>query len=342
MPGLKPKSEWKLLGKSQPRVDMVPKCTGSAEFSIDVRLPDMVYASVKMNPYLGGNLRSFDATAARKMRGVIDVIKMSDGGIAVIADNTWRATQAANSVTCEWGKGPYPETTDEMFAAVEKSFAADHIDSRLRDDGDAELALADKAAIEAEYRVPFLAHATMEPMNAVAWLREGKLDVWAGNQFPTQARADAAAIAGIDKSRVSVHTTVMGGGFGRRVEMDFIKQAVEIAKSTGSRPVKLTWSREEDMTHDTYRPLAIGRLRGAVGDGIAKTMDLSVACPSVLESQLSRIGMPTAGPDLTTVQGAWDQPYDIENYRVTGLQNTSPVPSEFLALGWLFVQWLFP
>ena len=171
---LKPKAEWKILGKSQPRVDMVPKCTGSARFSIDIRLPDMLCATVKMNPYLGGKLLSFDASTARKMRGVVDVIEMAGGGIAVIADNTWRAIQAANAVTCEWGKGPYPETTDEMFAAVEKSFADDHQDSRLRDDGDIEKALSGATTIEAEYRVPFLAHATMEPFKRGCLAAQGQ------------------------------------------------------------------------------------------------------------------------------------------------------------------------
>jgi isoquinoline 1-oxidoreductase beta subunit len=315
-PELKDRADWKLLGRSLPRVDMVAKCTGTAEYSIDVRLPGMLYATVRMNPQLGGEMLSFDAAAAGAMPGVRTIAPLP-GGVMVIATNTWYAMQAAKAINCEWGPAPYPATSDEHFAAVEKAFAHDH-DSRFLDTGDVDDVLADGADVEGEYQVPYLAHATMEPLNAVAWLHDGQLEIWAGTQAPTQAVKDSATIAGIDADRVQLHTTLMGGGFGRRAEADFIKTAVHAAKAMPGVPVKLTWSREEDTTHDTYRPLARARFRARVADGAALALDLALAAPSAIESQLARIGMTVPGPDMSIVQAAWDQPYDIPNYRVTG------------------------
>ncbi len=325
-PPLKPRSEWTLLGKTQPRVDMLGKCTGTAEYAIDVILPDMLHATVRMNPALGASMRGFDADAARGMRGVLDVIGMNGGGVAVVADNTWRAMRAAEAVEIDWTDASYPADTAGHLAAVEASFSEDRQDSRYRDEGDVEAALSDGDVLEAEYRVPYLAHATMEPMNAVAWLRDGALDIWAGNQAPTLAREKAAGIAGLDEDAITIHTPVMGGGFGRRAEMDIIEQAVEIAVAMEGRPVKLTWSRAEDMTNDAFRPPAIARFRGSVENGLPRAFDLSLAAPSVMESQMGRIGISIPGPDMTLVQGAWDQPWRIPDYRVTGYRTPALAP----------------
>ena len=323
-PVLKPESEWRLLGKSQPRVDMVPKCTGTAEFAIDVRLPDMLHATVRMNPKLGGGLRGFDSTRAEAMPGVKRVIPL-DGGVAVVATNTWIAFKAADAVDCDWEGAPYPNDTDGHFAAVEQAFDGKR-DSRFRDEGDTEAAFIEGADVEGEFRVPYLAHATMEPLNAVAWFRDGELDIWAGNQLPTQAVKDGAALADIDDDKVRVHTPYMGGGFGRRAEMDFIKAAVAVAVAMEGVPVKTTWSREEDTTHDTYRPLAIARYRANLVDGKLDALDLDLAAPSVFESQFGRIDMPTMGPDISIVQSAWDQPYGIPHHRVTGYRAPLMLP----------------
>ena len=248
---------------------MVPKCTGTAEFSIDVRLPGMLHATVRRNPGLGGGMRSFDATAAESMRGVRHIVPLDDG-VAVVASNTWYAFEAAKTIRFDWEA---PSYADAHFGAVEAAFAGEN-DSRFRDDGDVDAALIEGADLEGEYRVPYLAHATLEPLNAVAWFRDGRLDVWAGNQMPTQAVREGAIIAGIDEDAVSVHTTWMGGGFGRRAEMDFIRAAVSVAVALEGTPVKTTWSREEDTTHDCYRPLAIARYRARVRDGTAEALDL--------------------------------------------------------------------
>ena len=326
-PALKPQSEWKILGKSLPRVDMVAKCTGTAEYSIDVRLPDMLFATVKMNPKLGGRLKNFDASVAESTPGVKAILPL-EGGVAVVATNTWYAIKAANAIEFDWGEAPYPATSSEQFAQVEEAFAGDN-DSQFRDDGDVEAALADATIVAAEYKVPYLAHATMEPMNAVALLADGRLDIWAGNQNPTQAAKEGAKIADIDIDDVHVHTSLMGGGFGRRSEMDFVKLAVQVAQAMPGIPVKTTWSREEDMQHDTYRPLAMARLEGVVADGSVNALDLKIASPSVTASAMGRIGIPTAGPDIAIVQAAWDQPYGISNYRVSGYRAPEMLPISF-------------
>jgi len=315
-PPLKPSAEWQLLGRSQPRVDMLPKCTGTAEFSIDVRLDDMLYATVRRNPQLGAGVLDFDAETARGMRGVRNVIALPDGA-AVVASNTWYAFEAAKAIRFDWQPADYPADTDGHFDAVLSAFDGDH-DSRFRDEGDVDNAFLEGADLEGEYRVPYLAHATMEPMNAVAWWRDGRLDIWAGNQLPTQAVREGAVLAGIDDADVHVHTSYMGGGFGRRAEMDFIKAAVAVAVAMEGTPVKTTWSREEDMTHDAYRPLAAARFRANVEAGAATALDLELSAPSVFESQFGRLDVPVLGPDISIVQSAWDQPYDIPNHRVTG------------------------
>jgi isoquinoline 1-oxidoreductase beta subunit len=323
-PELKPRSEWTQLGRSLPRVDMHDKCTGDAEYSIDVRLPGMLYATLKMNPGLGGAMNGYDATAAQALPGVRKILPL-EGGVAVIATNTWYAFKAADAIDFDWAEAPYPPTSAEQFAAVEAAFDGGR-DSRFRNDGDVEKSLIEGADVEQEYRVPYLAHATMEPLNAVALLENGRLDIWVGTQAPTEAAKAGADVAGIDVDDVHVHTMYMGGGFGRRAEMDFVKSAVQVARQMEGTPIKMTWSREEDMTHDTYRPLAIARVRAKLEDGQLDGFDLDLSVPSVLEDQMGRLGIPIVGPDVTIVQAAFDQPYRIPNYRVTGYRAPIMVP----------------
>jgi isoquinoline 1-oxidoreductase subunit beta len=327
-PALKPREQWRYLGKSMPRVDMVAKCTGTATFSIDVQLPDMVYATVRMNPAKGAALLKFDATAAKAMRGVLKVVDLS-GGVAVIANNTWRAFQAAQAVQFDWAEPSYPTSTAAMMESIVASMTEKNRDSQLRNDGNIDTALASGKVLEAEYRVPFLAHATMEPMNAVAWLHDGKLDIWAGVQNPTSARDLAAKVAGLDASQVSLHVTLMGGGFGRRLEVDFVVQAAQLAVAMPGKPVKLTWRREEDMAQDFYRPAAVARLRGAMKDKLVSAFDVRVVSPSVVESNLGRLGLPALGPDPKIIEGAYDQPYGIINYRATAFRAPAGRPVSY-------------
>ncbi len=314
-PTLKPKADWKLLGKSLPRTDMLSKVTGTAQFGIDVRLPGMLFASVRTNPGIGGALNGYDASAAEALPGVKQIVPV-ENGVAVVATNTWTAMQALDAIIFDWAPAPYPATSAEMRAALAAAFTPEMQDSRQRDDGDVEAILTGEM-FEAEYHVPYLAHATMEPMTAAAHLQDGHLTVWAGHQLPTIIVTEAARM-GFDPAKVTVHTLVMGGGFGRRAETDFIKQVITLAKAMEGTPVLLTWSREQDMGQDGYRPMATARVRAKVKDGMVEAMDLSLATTSVIESQVGRLGWSVPGPDATIVQAAWDQPYAFPNYRVTG------------------------
>lgn len=324
-PTLKPKSEWKLLGKSQPRVDMLGKSTGTTPFAIDLDLPGLLYATVKVNPCLGCGMNSYDASEAVNKTGVKKVVEI-DNGVAVIASNTWYAFQAANAITFDWQSANYPEDTAGLMQLCDDAILNDQQDSQYRDDGDVDRALEGADLIEGEYRVPYLAHAAMEPMNATAWLQDDKLEIWAGNQAPTQIVKEAQAITGLDESQIHVHTMMMGGGFGRRAELDFVKQAITVAKAMVGLPVKLTWSREEDTTHDYYRPMALARFRASMNEQGPTAIDLKCSAPSAIASQMGRIGIPSVGPDISIAQAAWDQPYDVENYRVTAYRADTVFP----------------
>jgi len=323
---LKPQSEWRILGKSQNRVDVPAKSTGTAEFGIDIDLPNMAYASIRVNPQIDGAMNSFDATKAQSMRGVKKVVAI-DNGAAVIASNTWYAFKAVNAIEFDWASTPYPSDTQGHLKMVEDSFNSDHQDSQFRTDGDVGAALETaEEIVSAEYKVPYLPHAPLEPMNATAWLRDGKLDVWAGTQIPTQAVKEAIAITDLDERDINIHTTLMGGSFGRRLEMDYIIQAIKVAAEMEGTPVKLTWTREEDMTHDNYRPIGMARFKAVVGDKGPTAIDLQLAGASVTASQMGRIGIPAAGPDIAIVQAGWDQPYGVENFRVTGYRANNDFP----------------
>lgn len=324
-PVLKDPKAWRLLGKPLPRLDMVAKVTGTATFGIDVRLPGMLFASVRANPAPGGAMRGFDAAAARAMPGVKAVVDLGDA-VAVVATNTWAAFKALETVQVTWGPAPYPATTDAIMAAIASAFDQAP-NSILRDDGDVDRALAGATPLTAEYRVPYLAHATMEPMNAAAHLADGVLTVWAPNQAPTVIRDKCAAAVGLPADKVTVHTTFLGGGFGRRAEFDYAVQAAKLAKALAGTPVLLTWRREEDMTHDFYRPAAIARMQGlATADGPV-ALTAAVAAPSVLANQARRIlGFAPPGPDKILVEGLFDQPYGIPNQRVTGHVSDVAVP----------------
>ncbi len=336
---LKDRKDWKLLGKSQPRVDMRAKVTGGRIYGIDVSLPDMVYGTVKMNPRLGGRMKSFDAKAAQAMPGVIKVVEIDcqfGHGLGVIADNTWTAFQAADAITVEWGEAPYPADTAGIMGVIDTALAAGG-GSALREIGDVSVQFADapiEKIVEATYSVPFLAHATMEPMNATAQFKDGKLEIWSPNQGPTIVRFICASVAGLDQNDVTVHTTMMGGGFGRRGENDFSGYATLLAIAADGKPVKVTWSREEDMKHDLYRPAAIAKFKARLGeDGLPIALDAALASPSIMRSVVRRnlpsMGNAPLGPDKSITDGAFNQPYAIANQSVRGIDVDLKVPVSF-------------
>lgn len=322
---LRDPSQWRYLTKPQKRTDMVAKSTGTLTYGIDMVMDGMVYATTRTNPAMGGGIIGFDAAAAQAMRGVRSVLPIT-GGIAVVADNTWRAFQAAQAVDCDWGPSPYIGNTADQFDAVAASMTDDHQDSRFKDEGDVTAALDGADVIEAEYRIPYLAHAPLEPMSVVVKMTRTRLDIWTGTQIPRFVQANMAKLTGLDADNIHVHVLMSGGSFGRRLEDDYVAQAVEIALQLRDTPIKMIWQREEDFTHDFSRPLAIARGRGAVKSGALDAFDLSIAAPSVAESSLARLGQPAIGPDVAIVAGAWDQPFAIPNYRVTGYRTPAMVP----------------
>ncbi|MBF9049217.1 molybdopterin-dependent oxidoreductase [Roseobacter sp. HKCCD9010] len=326
---LRSKANWRYLGQSMPRTDMLRKSTGTAMFGSDVRLEGMKFATVRMSPRLGGEILRFDASAAEAMAGVERVIDLGTG-IAVVANNTWIAIQAAETVEIEWGPAPYPETSEELMQVIRASLDNEP-NSTLRNDGDAdESPLQSDIQIEAEYTMPWLAHSTMEPMNATAIYSSDALTLWCGTQAPILAEQKAAEAVGLDPEQVTCHVTYLGGGFGRRGEFDYAVLAARVAREIPDTPVKVTWSREEDMRHDFYRPAAAARMRGVIREGFAHTLDGRMAAPSVTQQSLMRIaGFSPPGPDKGHVEGMFNQPYAIPNYRVQGHLTDLAVPIGF-------------
>lgn len=314
---LRPASEWKRLGKPYQRLDIVAKSTGTQGYGIDVVLPGMLYATVRANPGRGGAMARYNAKAALAMRGVRSVVTVKEG-LAVIADNTWFAFRAAEALEVEWLSPDYPASSAEMWKVLSDARTEKFRNSRLRDDGDVENALAGATVIEAEYRAPFLAHAALEPLSATVLVETDKVTIWTATQIPAVVRDAAVEITGVEPSKVTLHVLPAGGSFGRRLDHDYVVQAIQIAASMRGTPIKTTWSREEDMTHDFPRPLHMAVGRGAVGNGRVLAYDLDTISPSLIQSWFSRIFIVPPGPDTMLVWGAYDQPYAIPNYRVTG------------------------
>lgn len=321
----RPRSAWRLLGTDLPRPDMPAKVTGTAGYGIDLRLPGMKFATVRMNPRLGGDMRGFDPAPALALPGVERVLDIG-GGIAVVARNTWAAFQGAQVVAVDWGPAPYPAETADIMAAIEAAFDG-RPNSTMRNDGPAD---QPGTELRAEYRLPYLAHAPMEPQNATALYEGGALTLWSPNQAPLVQQKAAARGAGIDPARVTVHTTQMGGGFGRRGESDYSNLAARVARQMPGVPVQVTWSREEDMTHDFYRTAVVARMRGVVADGQARLLDAQVAGQGMMAQVVPRLmGLPGMGPDRSTVEGLFDQPYAIPSYRVRGYTADLALPIGF-------------
>lgn len=320
---LRDSDQWRLMGKPMQRVDILAKSTGTQSYGIDMVLDGMVYAAIKLNPAQTGAMNSFDASEALKLSGVTDVIPVT-GGVGVIATSTWRAFKGAEAVEADWGPAPFPDTMEEHWATLEAAFNEDQLDSRQRDDGDVSAMQGD--IFEAEYRAPYLAHAPMEPISAIVQITDSRANVWTGTQIPRFVQNNVAAIAGLDSEQVHIHVQMMGGSFGHRLEDEVVKQCAELAVAKKGVPVKLTYSREEDMMHDFTRQIAMARGRGVVKDGQVDGFDLGIAMPSVVVSQMARQGLAVPGPDMQIVAGAWEQPLVIPNYRVSGYRAVPLAP----------------
>jgi isoquinoline 1-oxidoreductase subunit beta len=323
---LKNPSEFRVIGKSLKRLDTPFKVNGEAHFGIDTRRPGMLYASVTRCPVFGGKVASFDATKAKAMRGVKNVVQISSG-VAVVADNTWTAMQGRRALTIQWDEGPHANNSS---ASISKLFAERAAEGGVvaRKDGDAASALSGAAKmIEAVYEAPYQAHATMEPMNCTADVRPDGVELWVPTQFQTMTQNTAAQLAGVKPEQVKVHTTYLGGGFGRRSELDFAADAVEISKAIGA-PVKVTWTREDDTQHDEYRPASYVRLQAgfdSAGKPVAFTA--RVACSSIMARRFpSRM---KNGLDPTSVESLANLPYAIPNIQVYYNETEPGIPVGF-------------
>jgi isoquinoline 1-oxidoreductase beta subunit len=266
-PKLKDPKDFRIVGKPTKRLDTPSKTNGTAEFGIDVKMKGMVYAALDQCPVIGGKVKSFDASAAKKMPGVIDVVQIPDG-IAVVADTWWRANKARSGVKIEWDEGPGAALTEKTMLASIRAAAtapgAKTLDLPKTGDADAVIKAASKVH-KAEYVMPLLSHSPLEPMNFTAWVHDNKVDLIGPTQWQDAAAGTVAKVIGVPVENVTLKTTFLGGGFGRRIDIDFIIQAAQISKAVG-KPVKLVWTREDDMTHDFYRPQSVHHLAAALGD----------------------------------------------------------------------------
>jgi isoquinoline 1-oxidoreductase beta subunit len=326
---LKDESDFELIGHATPRVDVPSKVNGSAQFGIDVRVPEMVFAVVARCPTFGGKAAHFDAGKAKAVAGVRDVFeipalgadKFTAGGIVVVADSTWAAMKGRDALQITWDHGAaVSESSEGMRAGLQG--AAQKPGKRVRNDGDVDAALSQGAKkIEALYEMPLLAHATMEPMNITAHVRAGDAEVWAPTQSPDWVQGTVAQVLGLKPDKVIVHTTLMGGGFGRRYMADYPAEVAQIARVVG-KPVQLVWTREDDMTHDFYRPASCHRMQGVVdANGRPVAWFHTLASTSI-----RGYWDPHAPPERQEVGGAKEMPYAIPNVRLEFNGVASAVP----------------
>jgi isoquinoline 1-oxidoreductase beta subunit len=339
---LKPAAQWTLIGKPAPRQDLATKINGTARFGIDVRPEGLLFAAVRHAPMLGGSPAAMSTDPTLAQPGVLRVVSLDSyaggqKGVAVVARTSWHAMRAAQAMEIAWQPRPAGPLDSAAIAASLAASAKTAASEGLAfsSQGDAAKAFADAPKkVEALYEAPYLAHATMEPMNCTAWVKDGKVEVWAPTQVPGLARALAAKVAGVAADAVTVHVTYLGGGFGRRLDIDYVGQAVRVAMETGGQPVQLLWSREEDTTHDFYRPAGAAFCQAGL-DASGKPVALQIGSagdaitPRWMERVLPALAGPIDMPDKTASEGLYDQPYDVPNIRIAHLATHSGVPVGF-------------
>lgn len=329
---LKDPKDFRLIGTPQPRRDSSAKVNGSAGYGLDARPAGLVFAAVKMSPTIGGSVQKFDAEVVKALPGVIRVVDFSGAapgitGVAVLAKSYWQAKQAVAALPVAWNDGPHAKLStaavfEELRAKLDSESGFAYYQT-----GEANQAKAAKS-LKAEYTAPFLAHAPMEPVNCTAQVKDGKMTVWVSTQVPSIAVDIAARVARVKADDVTLHVTYLGGGFGRRLEVDMVAQAVAIAMQAGGAPVQVIWSREEDIQHDVYRPAAVARFSAALDDaGNVVAYDNKLASGAITHQVLERtFGLIGAGPDKTTAEGAFDMPYEFAHQRIAHVTVPTPVP----------------
>jgi isoquinoline 1-oxidoreductase beta subunit len=325
-PAIKTPDQFKLIGEGLRRIDTPLKVTGAARFGIDTRLPGIAYAAAANCPVFGGKLKSYDFSAISGRRGIIAAVPVTNG-VAVVADNFWRAKEALNAMPIEWDFGPAASTDSAGFAAEYRAA----LDRPLADGGghgDIAPAFANPAkVVEAVYEVPYLAHAPMEPLNATAHWRPDRIDVWMGTQAPESALAFAAKAGGVDPSAVYVHNCFLGGGFGRRAINDELIQAVQVSKAL-KRPIKVIWTREQDIRSDRYRPQAALKMRAALReDGSPDGFDFRTAVGSITRSL--GWGKAENGVEPQAIEGLVNCPYRADALKVGVQLKNTHVPVMF-------------
>jgi isoquinoline 1-oxidoreductase beta subunit len=278
---LKDPKDFRIVGKATKRLDTPAKVNGTAEFGLDVKLPGMVYASLEQCPVIGGTVKSFDATKAKGMPGVVDVVQIPDG-VAVVADTYWHAKKAREGLTVVWDEGAGATLNDKTMLEGIRAAAGTGKPMPLKAVGDADAVLkAATRVIKAEYTMPLLSHSPLEPMNFTAHFHDNKIDLIGPTQWQDAAAGTVAKVVGVPPENVTLRTTFLGGGFGRRIDIDFIIQAAQISKAV-AKPVKLIWTREDDMTHDFYRPQSVHQLAAALGpDGKPTAMTFRMVSQSI-------------------------------------------------------------
>ncbi len=337
---LKDRKDWRLMGQATSRADVPAKTNGSAVFGIDVRVPNMLFASIVQVPQMGGTLSSIDAKEALAMPGVVKCVQLTSAagsapGFAVIAKTTWHAQQAAQKVKAEWAQRKEGAIDTQRIATELQDKLKSESGFTFYEQGDAVKAEAGAArVIQAQYTAPYLAHATMEPMNCTAQFKDGQLEIWAPTQVPGLARAAAAKVAGVSDDKVKVHVTLLGGGFGRRLEVDVVVQATQLAMAAEGAPVQLVWTREQDMTHDYYRPMHVAQLSAAVNaQGQVESLQIKSAGDAISPRWMSRVlpalSGPVDAPDKTTAEGLFDLPYGFAHQRMSHVSTKMGVPIGF-------------
>ena len=328
---LRDPKDWKIAGKPVHRLDIPDKVLGKPVFGVDVSAPGLLHASIAQCPVFGGRVVKVDARAAEKMRGVKKVVR-EPGFVAVIADGWWRANEALKKLAIEWDTAADGSASNESIEAMLRQGLAQTGLPHARSIGDTQAALASAArVIEAEYRSPYLNHATMEPQTCTAWFKpDGTLEVWTSTQDGEASLRAAADAAGLPLEKVEVHKMMLGGGFGRRGgPQDFVRQGVAIAKSMPGVPVKLMWSREEDMQHGFYRPASIVRMKaGLDARGALTALHTTIACPSIIKVLMPQVTMKD-GIDFTAVRSFNDMPYTVPNQQVDYAMRNGHVPVGF-------------
>jgi isoquinoline 1-oxidoreductase beta subunit len=319
---LKDRKDWTLIGTAQKRLDTPDKVLGKTSFGIDTQVPGMKIATVAICPVLGGTVKSVDDAPARKVPGVRDVLKL-DNAVAVVGDHFWAAKQGLAALDIDWDLGPNANLSqgDIIKGHADASEGAGLV---ARQEGDPDAAIAGAAIkLDAVYQLPFLAHAPMEPINCTVHVRTDGVDVWCGTQVPTRAQAAAAMATGVAPDKVTVHNHLLGGGFGRRLEAEYVGIAAAFAKQV-PYPLKLIWTRETDIQHDRYRPYYYDRVSaGLDANGKIVGWTHKVTGSSVL-ARWAPPAMPKTGIDPDTVEGAAETPYDIPSLRVSWVRHEPP------------------